>query len=356
MSIVALFYNHKGGVSKTTTAFNVAHLLAQEGKKTLIIDADPQCNMTELAISKMIESLDEQFEKTGIENEIPGTSLLDVLEPRIHGETAQVDIETIHTIQIKENLDLMKGDVNLNSIEDSLAEAHNQRFSSKIHEKRTYVAIGDMLRRFGNKAKYDFILLDVGPSSGAITRACFLAGDAFFIPVSPDRFNVQAIRTLSVILGRWFKEHADVYDDFREIGLPINLGRPIFLGTIAQQFKILKGKPKPGFKLWMDKIPLTVKNHLFPVLEKYSSPDRDLTGGLTESDISVAEIQDFMSLGPLMQQFSKAVFQINQEDTAWVTDKGKPWGGATWDDAVKRMEEFKAKFGKIKERLEWLKN
>ncbi|WP_218190126.1 ParA family protein [Plesiomonas shigelloides] len=49
MKIISLF-NHKGGVSKTTTAFNLGWMLAEQGHKTLIVDADPQCNLTALVL------------------------------------------------------------------------------------------------------------------------------------------------------------------------------------------------------------------------------------------------------------------------------------------------------------------
>jgi chromosome partitioning protein len=49
MKIISLF-NHKGGVSKTTTTFNLGWMLAQQGHKTLIVDADPQCNLTALVL------------------------------------------------------------------------------------------------------------------------------------------------------------------------------------------------------------------------------------------------------------------------------------------------------------------
>ena len=49
MKIISLF-NHKGGVSKTTTTFNMGWMLANLGYKVLIVDADPQCNLTALAL------------------------------------------------------------------------------------------------------------------------------------------------------------------------------------------------------------------------------------------------------------------------------------------------------------------
>ena len=52
MQIITLF-NNKGGVSKTTTTFNIAWKLAQTGKRILMVDADPQCNLTELVMNAL---------------------------------------------------------------------------------------------------------------------------------------------------------------------------------------------------------------------------------------------------------------------------------------------------------------
>jgi len=347
---IITFYNHKGGVSKTSTTFNVSHLLAEQGKKVLVVDADPQCNITELLIGDLIAKYDAEMEYTGKDNEIPGTTLLNILQPRISGELPDVNIESVENIKIKDNLYLIRGDVQLNSIEDSLSEAHQQRFSTKIHEKRTYVAIGDFLTRYGDKNSFDFILIDVGPSSGSLTRSCFLACDGFFVPVAPDRFNIQAIKTLSLIMDRWIGEHDKIVADFKTLKLPVKEGKPRFLGTIPQHYKLLKGKPKPGYKLWMDRLPKAVIDNLFPVLKKYST-NEDLTSGLSAETISTPSIPDFQSLAPLMQEFCVPVYAIEQRMTAAITEKGGQWGGGTWDDAVRRMGEFKAMFNHIIERI-----
>ena len=124
MAKVITLYNHKGGVSKTTTTFNLAHLLAEKKKKVLVVDADPQCNMTELLLAPMISKLDEEAATTDTENKIPGTSLLDILKPRIEGNIPEVDVNKVETVEINKFLDCIPGNVALNSIEDSIAEAH----------------------------------------------------------------------------------------------------------------------------------------------------------------------------------------------------------------------------------------
>lgn len=347
---IITLYNHKGGVSKTTTTFNLAHLIAEKDKKVLVVDADPQCNITELLLVNKIEELDEKEAASGKEQPLPGTSILDLLRPRIEGDRSDIDVSDVDTIQITENLFLLRGDVDLSEIEEALAEAHSQRFSNKTHEKKTYVALGSFLRKFGEESGFDYILLDVGPSSGALTRACFLVCDGFYVPTLPDRFNVQAVRTLSSIIGRWMEDHAQIYDSFRKLSLPISLGRPIFLGIILQNFKLYRGAPRKGYTYWINKIPRAYGANLRPLLQRFSTIERDLTGGFDETTCICAHIPDFQSLAPLLQEAGKPVFSITQEDTKAINN-GKPYAGQVWEQAEDRMATYRAQINEIYVRL-----
>lgn len=353
MAKVITLYN-EGGVSKTTTTFNLAHYLASQGHKVLAIDADPQCNLTELMLAPTLSMLDELEQETGNEQKLEGTSLLDILIPRLNGEVAQVDLNNVSTISIKNNLELLRGDVALSSIEDALAEAHVQRFSNKTHEKRTYVALADFLARYGTENRIDYILIDVGPSSGALTRCCFLACDGFFVPTSPDRFNVQAITTLTSIIHRWLDEHQQIFKNFKELGLPIKHGLPKFLGVILQNFKIFGGQPKPSYRMWMERIPTRTESCLLPMLQSFSTEDHDLTSGLKGEHIVVSKIRDFQSLAPLMQEHGKPIFDITQDDTRVMDQDRRPWSGPVWSGAQERMENYKDRINEISLRLELL--
>lgn len=351
MTKVITLYNHKGGVSKTTTTFNFAHFLAQKGKRVLVIDADPQCNITEIMMAKTIDDLDIQEEVERRENDLPGSTLLSILKPRISGDTPSVQLDGIEVVRIANNLDLIRGDVNLSSIEDSIAESHIQRFSNKIHEKRTYVALSDFVNRYAKKHNYDYIFFDVGPSSGALTRYCILACDYYFIPVFPDRFNAQAIKTLATIFDRWFTDHTQVVPAFKDLGLPIKEKLPVFLGVILQNFKIYSGKPRPGYKLWMDRIPKIIDSHLFPVLLTHKNGDKPLISTAAKKKAVAAEIPDFQTLGVLMQEFGKPVFSITTEDSKILSDNNTAWFGQTWKDAETRMNKIRKTFDALLLRL-----
>lgn len=347
MAKILTLYNHKGGVSKTTTTFNLAHALADAGHRVLVVDADPQCNITELLLASMIDALDEASTDQNIDIPLPGTSLLEALKPRIEGETSEVDLEAVESVEVTTNISLIRGDVDLSSIEDAIAEAHIQRFANKIHERRTYVAFYDFISRYSEKFSFDYVLVDVGPSSGAITRTAFLSCDAFIVPTVPDRFNIQAVGTLATILDRWMTEHEQVREDFLALKLNMPLGKPKFIGAIIQSYTLYKGKEKRSFAYWMDRIPTQINDRLIPVLKRHSTSTRDLTTGLSGNDVILAKIPHFQSLAPIMQEAGKAVFNIVSDDTRSVNN-GSPYAGTVWAQTEERIATYKEKFDAIR--------
>lgn len=173
MCKVIAICNQKGGVSKTTTTANLGVGLVRAGKKVLVIDADPQGNLSQ---SLGIENPDE------LEVALPS-----IMEQIMTGEDVDVTKGIVHH---KEGIDLMPCNIDLSAVDVSLVHVLSREFIMK-----TYV---DSMREF-----YDYILIDCMPSLGVITINSLTASDSVLIPVQaaylPVKGLEQLIKTISLV-------------------------------------------------------------------------------------------------------------------------------------------------------------
>src|SRR5438477_5251915 len=106
-------FNHKGGVGKTTLTVNIAAALGSLGKRVLLVDADPQCNLT----SYMLESnvVDDLLDRS---DRADGKTLWSAVRPLVESTG---DVRTIPPIELSApNLFLLPGDVRLSEFESEL--------------------------------------------------------------------------------------------------------------------------------------------------------------------------------------------------------------------------------------------
>lgn len=154
--------NQKGGCGKTTISINLAACLAREGRRTLLVDVDPQSHCAlGLAVPE------DQIE----------VSIYDVLTHREHGE--RIDI-TRCIWQITANFDLAPSTTALSQFElaaPSLPDAET-RLSDAL------VSVSD---------KYDFVLIDCPPHIGMLTLNAFRAASEVIIPVDTGYFSLQGL-------------------------------------------------------------------------------------------------------------------------------------------------------------------
>src|SRR4051794_23848480 len=114
--LISLF-NHKGGVSKTTTTFNLGWSLAEKGHKVLIVDGDPQCNLTGTALR-----LDDDEDFTKLYDKNPNSNINACLSPLFLGEGAPLQAATPLPTRHK-NLWILAGHIDLSEAETQLTMA-----------------------------------------------------------------------------------------------------------------------------------------------------------------------------------------------------------------------------------------
>jgi chromosome partitioning protein len=341
MTKIITLYNNKGGVSKTTTLFNLAVYLVQNGKKVLIADCDPQCNVTELFFAST-EVADDPSK------ELPGTSIYEAIQPRFFGRTEQIDPSTVNLTEsiLYKNLFLLKGDLEFSMAESYLATAWNQAITEDIHQKNTYTSIYNLLHSLGKLHSFDYILCDVGPSTGAITRMVVLACDGYFLPLTPDRFCNQAVKVLGKILNDWMKKHSEISKTFEPFNLKSFPGKPELLGAIIQDFKIYSaGKLKASYEKWQNELRKSIRNYLL------SGQNIPISKNLDPEEPFIASIRDVGPLAPVAQMFGHAIFDVKKEQTAWAARDGRNYYGVVWQNWESRMDEYREEIKKMAEAL-----
>lgn len=150
--------SQKGGVGKTTTAQTLAAGLHKRGYKVLMIDLDPQCNLTYSA---------------GIDPSAPDIDLQDVLQG-----TAPAARAVLHTAEA----DLIPGSYALTSADVTFTKA-----------RREYL-LADALKPL--RAAYDYIVMDCPPTLGVLTINALTASDAVLIPMTANIFSIQGLAQL----------------------------------------------------------------------------------------------------------------------------------------------------------------
>jgi cellulose biosynthesis protein BcsQ len=340
MTVIASLYNHKGGVAKTTTIFNLAvYLTKRKSKKVLLIDCDPQCNCTELFFCSA-DSYDEP------DAQLPGTSIYEALRPRFDGDASRIDAKKVALAESPEyqNLYLLRGDINFSKAEQHFSVAIAQAITESVHEKNTYAVLTRLFRDLATLHGFDVILCDVGPSAGSITRLVILACDSVFIPTAPDRFSYQAIQGMGSIISDWLTRHIAVVSSFEPFGLQAHFPETKFHGAVLNNYKIHRaGKKKGSYLKWEGRI----KETLIAMLKNSNQKRFPAAFPELETNPFIASIRDVGPMAPVAQLVGKAIFDISQPDTEFASSDGDYYRGAVWGDWQKRMLEYEDEIAKI---------
>lgn len=131
-------FNHKGGVGKTTLTINIAAALAKLSKRVLLVDSDPQCNLTSYLFSDdVVDDLLDNSEKA------QGCTIWTAVRP-VFEEIGDVRSVTPMPTSI-ENVDLVPGDIRMSQFEESLGDSWTSCFKRKLGGFRAVTAISSVV-------------------------------------------------------------------------------------------------------------------------------------------------------------------------------------------------------------------
>ncbi|WP_319241888.1 ParA family protein [uncultured Propionivibrio sp.] len=297
------FFNNKGGVGKTTLLCNLAgYLGTRKDLRILVIDADPQSNATAYLLD---EAKIAEIYSGGLEK-----SLYGYYESVERGKGYSDEIPFV-TKSPRFCVDLLPGHPRFALREDLLARDWSETLTGKDRGLQTTYAFRHLLNTMA--PNYDLILVDMGPSLGAINRSILLATNHFLTPMSADLFSLMAVENILLSLATWNSDinmglgyyqknnqQEYVLDDV-EVKWSVS-----FLGYVMQQYKMqtIAGKKRP------------VKAY-DEIIKRFPDELDELENQFGLGDIGSAKLGEFpslFSLIPMSQTAHAPVFGLQASD------------------------------------------
>ncbi|WP_210413760.1 ParA family protein [Leptospira yasudae] len=233
MTKIISIFNNKGGVGKSTICWNLADSLGRKGKRVLLIDFDPQCNLSLAVLGEttFVQSLPTQ-------NRPYGSTIRSFLQRFLQNINGS-EIFIHHGEHTSQNVDLVAGDFWLNTYADSLNVGSDLLAGTGLAR---YIALDNIVKTASenNNAVYDYVLIDLPPSFGSLVRAAFYASDFYIIPATSDSYSVYCIGLIGQMIPIFLKDWRDGLARFKSTNPHFtgfdNKGLPKFAGWVFNGF------------------------------------------------------------------------------------------------------------------------
>ena len=224
MKSIAIF-NNKGGVGKTTLTYHLGCALAELGYKTLLVDLDPQSNLTlfglepealhdiwqveEAFIDDFVQARDNKSlsEFKDIAGQVRSIHFL--LKPTEDGTDAPESLPK--PLKLHDKLEMIPGRLSIHTYEDKIASRWNDVYGGDPLAIRTITQIRNFCEVYARNNSYDFVVIDTSPSLGILNKVIISTVDGFLIPCMPDMFSLYGIQNIGKSLKGWKRDFKTIF-------------------------------------------------------------------------------------------------------------------------------------------------
>lgn len=294
------FFNNKGGVGKTSLVYHLTWMYAEQGKRVIAVDLDPQSNLSSFFLTEdALETLWEADDEPNtiyrcIQPLIKGTG--DILAPQLQ----EIELNNI-------SVALLTGDLTLSQFEDDLATVWPECADGRERAFRVMSAFWRIIQLAIKDYSADLVLIDMGPNLGSINRAIMISTDYLVIPLASDLFSVQGLRNLGPTLAKWRVQWAErrIKNPAKDVGIPQGQMKPI--GYIAMLHAERISRPTLAYQKWLKRIPSIYQTEILDeepaqAVELQHDPNR------------LGSLKHYRSLMPMAQEARKPIFFLKPAD------------------------------------------
>lgn len=297
-AIRVALYNHKGGVGKTTLTANITAMLASFGKKVLIVDSDPQCNLTSYLFEEsVVDSLLDDSDKKN------GRTLWSALKPLVYAEGDFAYVKPYETATSR--LSLLPGDIRLAEFESYLNGFWDDCFQRKTRGYRGTNSLSSLVNLCAQELEVDYVFYDTGPNIGPLNRIIMLDCNYFIVPVACDLFSLRALKSLGHTMANWVQDWKTILSLAPEDNY-LMPGMPKFLGYIPQRFKVYGGRISHTSSINLPRIERIIHSDIIKVLQRI---DPNLIAKLQK--FKLGEVKDFSTLVQQSQADGVPLFEVS---------------------------------------------
>lgn len=328
-------FNNKGGVGKTTLTWNIADTLGSKGQKVLLIDFDPQCNLS-------IAMLGADFFKGLVASEGGPKTIRSFLQGYLQN-TGPGPISLYAGPHTNSNVKIIAGDFWLNVYADSLNVGNDLLTGNGIAK---FVAIRTLIAKLAERGEeFDYVLIDLPPSFGGLVRSALYSSDRLIIPCTSDTFSEYCIGLIAQMMPQFAHDWETGVKRFKANNYGSkeydNYGQPVYAGWIFNGFDTRSNKMLRADQVHYDNI-RNATQELAKTLAK-DIGEYKATLGNPDGDYTIGGVEDMNVLMQNSLWQSIPVSQLDQHKQVDMTDNRSKWS----ESQFKLIEKVRGQLNEI---------